>query len=245
MTEAKWLSHEDAQVMLRWMNFDGQTPPWNLDLPRRHARKLRLFACACARQMIAFVRESSNPDTRRFLAAVEWGERMADGKPHELRHGTPGAFQAYWVVNQDPLDAALQAAQLAADNRGFYRIDGPALVREIFGNPFRPSTLARGACDHCKGYGCRKCNPVLAWNDGCVRKIAQGIYEDRAFNRLGILADALLDAGCDDEELIRHCRGEELIPQPATGNPPLAWYGPLRGPHVRGCWCLDLLLGRE
>ena len=65
---------------------------------------------------------------------------------------------------------------------------------------------------------------VLAWNDGTVRRIAWGIYEQRAFGRLPILHDALLDAGCDDEALLEHLRGE--------------------GPHVRGCWALDTLLGR-
>jgi hypothetical protein len=66
---------------------------------------------------------------------------------------------------------------------------------------------------------------VLAWNDGTVRRIAEGIYEERAFNRLPILADALLDAGCDNEQLIAHCRSE--------------------GPHARGCWAIDLLTGRR
>jgi hypothetical protein len=66
---------------------------------------------------------------------------------------------------------------------------------------------------------------VLAWNDGTVRKIAEGIYAERAFDRLPILADALLDAGCDNEELIAHCRGA--------------------GPHVRGCWVVDTILRKS
>ena len=85
------------------------------------------------------------------------------------------------------------------------------LLREIFGNPFHPpSPLPAG---------------VLAWNDATIRRVAEGIYQERAFERLGILADALLDAGCDDEELIGHCRS--------------------KGPHVRGCWGIDLILGRS
>ena len=55
-------------------------------------------------------------------------------------------------------------------------------------------------------------------------KVAQGIYYDRAFDRLPILADALEDAGCHDAAILEHCR------QP--------------GPHVRGCWVVDLLTGR-
>jgi hypothetical protein len=82
------------------------------------------------------------------------------------------------------------------------------LVCDIFGNPFRPSPAVSPA--------------VLRWNDGTVRRLAQAIYDDRQLpvgtldaGRLAILADALLDAGCEDEELVRHCR------EP--------------GPHVRGC----------
>ena len=55
--------------------------------------------------------------------------------------------------------------------------------------------------------------------------IAEGIYEERAFGRMPILHDALLAAGCDDENILAHCRGE--------------------GPHVRGCWVVDLLLGKD
>jgi hypothetical protein len=86
-----------------------------------------------------------------------------------------------------------------------------ALLRDIFGSLFCPCLPLPPA--------------VLAWNDGTARRIAENIYEGRAFDRLPILADALLDAGCDNEELIAHCRGE--------------------GPHVRGCWAVDLILGKS
>jgi hypothetical protein len=73
---------------------------------------------------------------------------------------------------------------------------------------------------------------VLAWNDGTVRRLAESIYEERQMpegtldaGRLAVLADALLDAGCGDEGLIAHCRSQ--------------------GPHVRGCWAVDLLLAKE
>jgi hypothetical protein len=65
-----------------------------------------------------------------------------------------------------------------------------------------------------------------------VRRIAQGIYEERRMPegtlesaRLAILADALLDAGCGDEALVQHCRTP--------------------GPYVRGCWAMDLILGKQ
>lgn len=84
------------------------------------------------------------------------------------------------------------------------------LLRDIIGNPFQPSAV----------------DPAWpAWNDRCVERLARGIYEGRAFDRLPILHDALLDAGCDDEPMLAHCR--------ATDG------------HVLGCWVLDLLLAKE
>jgi hypothetical protein len=65
----------------------------------------------------------------------------------------------------------------------------------------------------------------LAWNDGIVPKLAQAIYDDRVFDRLPILADALEEAGCTNADILNHCR------QP--------------GEHVRGCWVVDLLLGKS
>ena len=81
------------------------------------------------------------------------------------------------------------------------------LLRETFGNPFRPATV----------------DPE--WRTSDVLALGRGIYEDRAFERMPILADALMDAGCADEQVLAHCRSE--------------------GPHVRGCWVVDLVLGKE
>jgi hypothetical protein len=63
------------------------------------------------------------------------------------------------------------------------------------------------------------------WRTSTSLALAQGIYTDRAFDRLPILADALEDAGCDNADILNHCR------QP--------------GEHVRGCWVVDLILGKE
>jgi hypothetical protein len=65
----------------------------------------------------------------------------------------------------------------------------------------------------------------LTWNGCAIRRIAQGIYDNRAFDRLPVLADALEEAGCHDPDILGHCR------QPKE--------------HVRGCWALDLILGKE
>jgi hypothetical protein len=77
----------------------------------------------------------------------------------------------------------------------------------LFGNPFRPLAFDS------------------RWRTADVLGLARGIYEDRAFERLSLLADALMDAGCDSEDTLSHCRGP--------------------GPHVRGCWVVDLVLGKE
>lgn len=84
------------------------------------------------------------------------------------------------------------------------------LIRDILGNSFRPVAV----------------DPSwLAWNGGTVVKIAQSIYDQRAFDRLPVLADILEDAGCHHADILDHCR------QP--------------GPHVRGCHVIDSLLGKS
>ena len=85
-----------------------------------------------------------------------------------------------------------------------------AFLHDIFGNPFRAVTVDAS---------------WLVWSNGTVVKLAQAVYDERAFERLPILGDALEEAGCLDTEILAHCRGS--------------------GPHVRGCWLVDTLLGRE
>ena len=89
------------------------------------------------------------------------------------------------------------------------RVFQSAILRDIC-NPYRPVTIPAA---------------LLKWNDRAVIRIAQAIYDERAFDRLPILADALEDADCDDADILSHCRGP--------------------GPHVRGCWVVDLLLSKS
>ncbi len=65
----------------------------------------------------------------------------------------------------------------------------------------------------------------LRWNSGIVSKLSQNVYDSCTFDHLPILADALEEAGCTDSAILDHCRGP--------------------GPHVRGCWVVDLLLGKQ
>lgn len=106
------------------------------------------------------------------------------------------------------LVGGLMTAKNAAIDNGAWDEAGTqaALIRCIFGNPFRPITF----------------DP--AWRTSDVVALARGIYDDRAFDRMPILADALQDAGCNSDDILAHCRGS--------------------GPHARGCWVVDLVLGK-
>ena len=96
------------------------------------------------------------------------------------------------------------------DARVNERATQSCLLHDIFDNPFRLAAIDPA---------------ILCWNDGTLVKIARAIYEERAFDRLPILADALEEAGCENENMLAHLRGV--------------------GPHVRGCWPLDLILEKS
>ncbi|HWG44995.1 MAG TPA: hypothetical protein VN688_19655 [Gemmataceae bacterium] len=226
MFEARWLACEDnPEPMLRYM------------LGKTGDRKLRLFACACVRRVWSLLQDE------RSRTAVEVAERYADHPGgltqlsrvrteandvaqfcnlerlnHRDEHSRAvwaAALSACATVDHTGWDVACQAAlQSAAALGDFsggaeYRVQCE-LVRELFGNPFRPEIL----------------NPAwLRWHDRCVVKMAQAIYEDRRFDELPILADALEEAGCDNDEILWHCR------EP--------------GEHARGCWLVDAILGKK
>jgi hypothetical protein len=194
----------------------------------RHARKLRLFACACCRRIWHLLPE------KRFRHSVEVAERYADNEATDRKRqtakeackkarGTPLWTAATAAATEASDQDASQAASSAASSAAFAEAgnaEGTAwvaarawqadLLREIFGNPFRPVTIAKS---------------WLAYNDGAVPKIARSIYDGRDFDQMGILADALEEAGCTNSEILAHCRQ--------------------RREHIRGCWVLDLLLGVE
>ncbi len=225
MTEAEWRTSLNSQKMIAALSGKGSERLW------------RLFAVACARRIEHLMRDDAS------RKALEVATRFADGTAtrEQLTSARLQAEAAFhqagyelwidepranfcWDAGQKALAEAKLAAEAAlqcvAEDIG-NKPDGqvtviaaclqlPDLIREIFGNPFRwtvvdPDWLLR--------------------NDRAVFKIAQGIYRDRAFDRLPILADALEDAGCDDHDVLAHCR------QP--------------GEHVPGCWAVDSLLGYQ
>jgi hypothetical protein len=91
-----------------------------------------------------------------------------------------------------------------AENAEQERIAQGPLLRDIVGNPFRPVAF----------------DPD--WRSETAITLATGIYAERAFDRLPILADALEESGCDHPDVLAHCRDP--------------------GPHARGCWVVDLVL---
>jgi hypothetical protein len=173
-------------------------------------RRLRLFVAAFWRGWARYLPRPLPAEP--LLVACGLAERWAEeGWP------PPGAalYAAYIPLAQSP--RAAEEATVRAAPRG----DGPQgraarayqvqLLRCLFGNPFRPSPPLPAA--------------ALRWNDRLVAQLAQAIYDEGRWQDLPLLADALLDAGCDNEEVLAHLRGP--------------------GTHVRGCWVLDLLTGRS
>lgn len=128
--------------------------------------------------------------------------------------------EAEWRAAADPmpmlafLDGKASEEKLnlfyisVSERDAFRKPEQAALLREAFGpTHFRPVAVEP------------------EWLTSTVVALAEGIRADRAFYRLPILADALQDAGCDNADILDHCRSD--------------------GPHVRGCWVVDAVLGKE
>jgi len=115
--------------------------------------------------------------------------------------------QGLWGVLARSNDPAVDdLATQGPDEEELFQCD---LLRDLFGQLFQPAHV----------------DPTwTSWQGGIIATMAQVIHDERRFGDLPILADALEDAGCDNEALLAHCR--------------------LPGPHVRGCWAVDALLGR-
>jgi len=188
-------------------------------LPLSHLarRKQIFFACNCCRQIWNLIPEQSK-------IAVEAAEKYADGliskeemvTVYNASCRTPirtarnaAAVSSAWAAAATALwDAPWSAAALTVTHvRRLSNV--PEL--QIFNDLHNPTEY-------------RPTQAVLAYDSCLALRLAQGIYEDRAFDRLPILADALEEAGCVDQNLLDHCRTER---------------------HYCGCWALDLILGKK
>lgn len=280
MTEQEWLTSEDPQAMLRRLgepgSVSGSDPEGRAYRRRITDRKLRLFACAAARQVWHLLTD------RRSRNAVEVAERFADGlaTAEDMKNAHADAYyddvspeftsEMAWAtcsrgvvqVERHLLRWFSVSTRLAAEQA--------ALLRDIIGNSWRavrlpwewkgvthhspeaferlvregkllcpwltPTVLAvaRATYDERPGRECARCkgrgeirDVSFEINDTCgschgVGRIADGTLDP---TNLLVLADALEDAGCDAGELLGHLRSP--------------------GPHVRGCWAVDLVLGKE
>jgi hypothetical protein len=212
MTEHEWLTSPTLGNLLQEQE--------NMNLLPLTERKLRLLACAKCRYG---GRELSYQHRKR----IEVAEAFADGRATrgQLLAGRSPRASGWWGSVESDIWLATYPSEgqlnwsggiviPARPQLGSVLLTGPmsayqrAYIRDIFGNPFRPVSL----------------DP--AWLTSDVVALARGIYDDRAFDRMPILADALQDTGCANDDILNHCRDTSLA-------------------HVRGCWVVDLLLGKE
>jgi hypothetical protein len=264
VTEAEWLAETDPEQLLGHLGGERSVA--------RHVggrRKLRLFACACCRRAWHHLADQRSRDA---LVALEAGAgdaadtdalraaRQAAGEAERAvaRSGVtaPHSAWAAWMARREAagavagalarrtmraifesvrctgsalswerLSAAHASGTVLVDHTGVTRRahgdarrEASRLLRDIFGSPFRATPAVDPAW--------------LGWRDGAVSRLARAAYDDRRLPegtldsaRLAVLADALEDAGCTDPVLLGHLRGP--------------------GPHVRGCWAVDLVLGKE
>jgi len=213
MTEGEWLTCLDPDLLL-----DAARAA-----KRLNARKSRLYGCACFRLVWDRI---ATPDVR---VAVEKSEQRADRliSDQELERyrypvGDKNNNVDLWLASsvQSLATSNLNTSYVAWSVRASTENDiyrharrglpcrwQADLVREVVGNPYRAVTFES------------------RWRTSDVLGLARAIYEDRAFDRMPILADALMDAGCADEQFLGHCRET--------------------GPHVRGCWVVDLVLNKK
>lgn len=178
------------------------------------SRKLRLFGAACCRAAW----DHLDPACRHV---VEVAERHADGK------ATAAEVAATWevadaTVGTNSRSVRWVASRCATDAwwAAMYAADMAALD-----TPVKAALLREIVGDDpYHAYAVTVDPQCLAWQDGVVHRLAVRIYADRDWSALPILADALEEAGCENADLLDHLRSP--------------------GPHVRGCWALDVLCNR-
>jgi hypothetical protein len=234
MTEQKWLRLKKSWPMLKYLR--GKVSD----------RKLWLFVaafwrnasitfseriCQLVTNVIEQVADESDPsvDYRAVIEAIyEERDSFVEVPDYEKAAHIrdfrdilfPDEVIERWRRTGWDNTAVLHAALLGTSQRGFLAarwvsyFDSHSLsgiLRDIMGSPFHSVAL----------------NPVwLSWHGGLLVSMARQMYDSRDFSDLPVLADALEEAGCANQEMLSHCRQQG-------------------GVHVRGCWVVDLLLGKE
>jgi hypothetical protein len=227
MTEAEWLTHTKPIAMLSFVRRTTSDRKW------------RLFAVACARQVLPLLTEDWH------VRAVELAEQLADGlippeTATEFREQapvcsdpTPWVVFRYLAVGQilgvpegtnEEADEFVQSVASHASLFATSGVLGPSAFpvgkdRLSYQNPYH--------CEAVRDIFGNPFRPVAfdpAWRTDTAVSVAKQMYGSRDFGAMPILADALQDAGCTSDDILSHCRGD--------------------GPHVRGCWVEDLVLGK-
>jgi hypothetical protein len=195
MTEEEWLNRDDSY-------------PRQLSVVQEYAsvRKLQLIAAVLVRYLQP---RPEHEDVKRcddVIEAIADQPRPWEQVELEL-YARPGNWRfTHILAPTEPSRVAVALRKIVA----FYHYEPSnyplGVILEVVGNPFRPVVF----------------DP--AWRTDTAITLARQMYEAREFSAMPILADALQDAGCDNDDVLNHCRGE--------------------GPHVRGCWVVDLVLGK-
>jgi hypothetical protein len=223
VTEPEWQASADPGEMLELLRRSGKLT----------GRKWRLFGIACCHRIRHLFTDE------RSRRAVVVAERYADGAATagELDAAFEEAFdvgdslaeqkdadpEAFLAMGLDPLRSAAWAASETAhpdeSADGVASEAADAADRKV-------EREAQAELLRCIfGNPLRACSADAPWLTPTVVSLARSIYDGPAFDRLPLLADALEDAGCEDTGLLAHCRSD--------------------GPHIRGCWVVDLLLGKR
>jgi hypothetical protein len=235
MTEAEWLSSSDPMEMF-WDIHDSVSE-----------RKAALFTVACARSApLAEVPELLESAIAVIERAAEGGDAGEVEKVSSVARDACGHAVREYGLDTAPHFLALTALRLttqpfadcaahvplflakavqelmgAAEAEQLARLHAD-LLRDVIGNPSRLPPPRRKRAS--RGRSRARPAPAPPWRTADVLGLARSIYEERRFEHLPILADALEDAGCDNAEVLEHCRAG--------------------GPHVRGCFVVDCLLAR-
>jgi hypothetical protein len=217
MTQAEWMvSTTNPAGMLEYLQ--GQPKRMNPS-----GRKLRLIAVACAQRIWPLIRET---DQKEFVEAISVAEQFADGEIAEadLLRKSQTAPPMNWEIR-----IAIHTCRPDAKHAAHGVVLSAAKYVRHRSNMDETAKRAESH-DQSRLMRCLLGNPFrpvafdAAWRTSTAVALARGMYESRDFGAMPILADALQDAGCDSDDILTHCRGD--------------------GPHCRGCWVVDLVLGK-
>lgn len=217
MTAAEWMTTDDIKRMILSRGY------------RNSEHRLRLFILACCDAA------ESPPEIRSLAEGIRTLRRSIEGKSTVLErvHAKQLAVDELqrWSGQHPNHSWALAALELNNIHFGLLYQTAWHMV-SILQRAASPTHVPTEGVSRSRFYAglarevfgpLRKQRLLVRWRTETVRLLADGIQADRAFDRLPILTDALEEAGCDNAELLAHCRGS--------------------GPHVPGCWALDLVRG--